>query len=622
MSNLNAYLDDLRSRVDIVELIQGYLTLKPSGSNLKGLCPFHQEKTPSFMVSPGKQIFHCFGCGTGGDAIKFVMQVEKLTFREALVHLARQFGLPLPQFDDTPDGEDSGAREKKRQALLAICSAAEEFYTAQLHADSGAPGRKYLEERGVDREMWKRFGLGWAPATWQALCDHLRRRNFSEDLMIEAGLCKKSESGRMYDLLVGRVIFPLHDQAGQAVAFAGRVLDGSEPKYLNSPQTPIYNKSQMLYGLYQGREALREKKEALILEGYLDVITAHQFGFANTLATCGTAMTEEHSRRLKRFVERTTLLFDGDAAGQKATLRGLELLLAGGHQAVRVCRLDASDDPDSFLRKYGADAFAQRLAAAADYYHYIQEFMRREFPLNRPEGKEQAVQFLKPYLLAIRSEIIRAELVRMMAESLGVREDLIWKQLKPPRRAGQKGRVETGQPGDGAPADNAVGEIDEITERARCHRDLMVMKIFLEFPELRYAIPLLAEEQGFWEWFDNEQVVEWIERFRHPDWKPLTLPEIFQKESDETNLNFLRHIAMVGEIEIFDDQNITKEYLGTSLKLLKFEWLTRKQKALHRQLEELGWNEPHLAEQYHQLACLKRNIRHNLAGADVEPREH
>lgn len=620
MSNLNAYLDELRSRVDIVELIRGYLPLKPSGSNLKGLCPFHQEKTPSFMVSPGKQIFHCFGCGKGGDAVKFVMEIESLTFREALVQLARQFGLPLPRFDDSPDAEEAGAREKKRQALLAICAAAEQFYAAQLLTESGTPARRYLEERDVSREMWEKFRLGWAPGTWQALYDHLRRQNFSDDLMIEAGLCKKSETGRMYDMLVGRVIFPLQDQAGQPVAFAGRVMDGSEPKYLNSPQTALYNKSQLLYGLYQGREALREKKEALILEGYLDVITAHQYGFANTLATCGTAMTEEHTRRLKRHAERTTLLFDADEAGQKATLRGIELLLAGGHQAVKVCRLTKGEDPDSFLRKFGAEAFAERLAGAADYYHYLRDFVRQEFPLNRPEGKEQAVQFLKPYLLAVRSDIIRSELVRMMADALSVREDLIWKQLKPPRQAGRKARGEAaGEGREGTPAAEAGGDLDDITERARCHRDLMVMKILLEHPDFRHAIPLVAEQEGFWEWFEDQQVAEWVERFGQAPWRHLSLHEILQHEMDEANQNFLRQIAVVGEIETLDNPAVTMEYMRTCLKLLEFDWLTRQQKNVYRLLEDDGWKNQALVAKYHDLAKRKRDIRHNLSGKDGEP---
>ncbi|GAB4325173.1 MAG: hypothetical protein Kow0059_21070 [Candidatus Sumerlaeia bacterium] len=607
-----AYIDDLRSRLDIVEVIQAYVPLKQSGANLKGLCPFHQEKTPSFMVSPGKQIYHCFGCGAGGDAVKFIMQIEKLTFREAVVHLARQFGLPLPPVHDEPEGEEEGARERRRRELLAVCAAADAFYQEQLLSDAGTPGRRYLEKRGVPRELWERFHLGWAPGSWQALYEHLRRRNFSDELIIEAGLCKKNENGRIFDMLVNRVVFALQDQAGQTVAFAGRVLDGGEPKYLNTPQSPLYNKSQLLYGLHPARDALRQTRQALILEGYLDVITAHRFGFANALATCGTAMTEEHARRLSRFVDGVTLLFDADPAGQKATLRAIELLLAGGHLNVKVCRLSQGEDPDSFLRKFGTEAFSEHLRSAADYWAFLQDHIRQAYPLARPDGKEQAVQALKPFLLAVRSDIVRHELVRLFADTLSLHEDLVWRTLAPPRRRGAAGKAG----GSGGPAE-AMDEDVAQAERARCHRDLMILKIMLERPDFRNFLPQLTQQAGFWDWFEDEQVARWLRRLARPDCRNRTLCELLEELDDEAEAAFLRRIAMLGECEDLTDPASAAGYLQTSLLMLKFDYLCQRHKTLHSRLDQADWQDAALLEEYRRVSQEKVRIRNFLNGERI-----
>ncbi len=313
-------LDEIRSRVDIVELVGRFVNLKKAGEHWKGLCPFHTEKTPSFTVNPKRGIFHCFGCGVGGDAFSFLMRQDRLAFPEAVRILAERSGVELPK-------ERGPEVEGKLESLRRAMSLAAQFYIDALWAEDGAKARGYLERRGVDLEVARRFGLGWAPEGWNALLSHMGRQGVGEELLVSAGLAVRRENAPgFYDRFRGRVLFPIRDQQGRVVAFGGRGLGSEEPKYLNSPETPLYVKGQMLYALDVAREGMKQKNRAVVVEGYLDCLMAHQHGFTETVAALGTAFTAAQLSLLRRYAEEVVSVFDADAAGIKATSRLEEML--------------------------------------------------------------------------------------------------------------------------------------------------------------------------------------------------------------------------------------------------------------------------------------------------------
>ena len=377
-------LDEIRSRVDIVELVGRFVNLKKAGEHWKGLCPFHTEKTPSFTVNPKRGIFHCFGCGVGGDAFSFLMRQDRLAFPEAVRILAERSGVELPK-------ERSPEVEGKLESLRRAMSLAAQFYIDALWAEDGAKARGYLERRGVDLEVARRFGLGWAPEGWNALLGHMGRQGVGEELLVSAGLAVRRENAPgFYDRFRGRVLFPIRDQQGRVVAFGGRGLGSEEPKYLNSPETPLYVKGQMLYALDVAREGMKQKNRAVVVEGYLDCLMAHQHGFTETVAALGTAFTVAQLSLLRRYAEEVVSVFDADAAGIKATSRLEEMLSdvmdirnlgwsvsrTGSFEKaeyfpIKVAVLPEGHDPDSLLRAEGAPGFQARLEAARSILDFV-----------------------------------------------------------------------------------------------------------------------------------------------------------------------------------------------------------------------------------------------------------
>ena len=358
----------VRDSVDIVELISGYVALRKTGKNHVGLCPFHAEKTPSFSVNPDKQIFHCFGCGVGGDAFKFIELQEGLNFPEAVRRLAAQGGVTLP--DTRGRREDTKSADDK-QVLLRITADATDFFHRELEGPAGGPAREYLSKRGLSDAVIKDFSLGFARPEWDGLLRHLKQKGHSPGQIEKAGLIvKRSEGEGHYDRFRGRIIFPIRDISGSVIAFGGRVMDDSLPKYLNSPETPLYSKSNVLYCLDKAKEAGRKLGYFIIVEGYLDAIACHQYGVANAVATLGTALTDGHMRLMRRFAQKLVLIFDPDPAGVKATLRGFDLFVGSGMK-VNVVSLPGGDDPDTFLKKHGADAFAARLKESVKLMDFV-----------------------------------------------------------------------------------------------------------------------------------------------------------------------------------------------------------------------------------------------------------
>lgn len=382
-------IEEIRNRSDIVEIIAGYLPLKRSGVNHQGLCPFHQEKSPSFNVNSARQIFHCFGCGVGGNVFSFLMRMEGLSFPDAVRRLGDKVGIEVEEEAVSPD---ELRRREERERMFRINEVAGRFYHRMLmEEESGAPGRRYLRQRGYEGETVRTFQLGFAPEGWEFLARHLAEKNFSGDDVRNAGLVRPGKQGRGdYDLFRNRLLFPIHDLQGRLVAFGGRVLDDSLPKYINSPETTVYHKGQTLYGLYQARESMRHSAEALVVEGYFDVLALHRAGFAAAVATCGTALTTDHARLLKRYADKVLLIFDEDTAGRQATFRAMDALLPVG-LAVSVVTMPAGEDPDSLLKAEGEKGFRNCLDAARPV---LEVFIEDQLRINDQsvEGRARAAE--------------------------------------------------------------------------------------------------------------------------------------------------------------------------------------------------------------------------------------
>jgi DNA primase len=359
-------LAELRSAADIVAVINDHTTLKKAGRSWKGLCPFHNERTPSFTVDRDKGLYHCFGCGAGGDVIRFVREIDRLDFPEAVEALAGRFGVVIPR------RERRGPREDRRDRILEAVAAAHRFYAERL-ARPGSAAAKYLEERGVPPELWKKLGLGHAPDAWDSLRQALGGA-YPEDLLVEAGLLQPRAEGKgAYDRFRDRLLFVIKDDRGRPVGFGGRTLSPQgEPKYLNSPESPVFSKKRILYGLFEARETIRRKDRVVLVEGYFDHLALVRAGVAETVASMGTALTPEQAEKLRRLCPHAVVCYDGDSAGKNATRGALQLLLAQGFQA-RVARLPEGEDPDDVLGREGPESLAARIDEAPDYLSWLLE---------------------------------------------------------------------------------------------------------------------------------------------------------------------------------------------------------------------------------------------------------
>lgn len=411
-------IDSVRSASDIVDVVGEYVRLKRSGSNYFGLCPFHSENTPSFSVNPEMSIFKCFGCGAGGDVFQFVMRVEGLAFPEAVRTLAERAGIELPE----EGGED---REKigRREALYsALRFAARFFHHALTQTFEGKRALRYLRDRGFSKDAIKRFGLGYAPQAWDALLRASAEHHLSEDVLEEAGLIipRKDGSGH-YDRFRARLIFPILSHVGKVVGFGGRILDApsDQPKYINSPETPVYNKSRILYGLYQAKHAIRKNEEALVVEGYTDVVALNQAGVENAVASSGTSLTREQVRLLSRYGKRIVLVFDSDAAGTGAAMRGINVALPEG-MSVYVVALPPGEDPDSFARK-GEEVLRTYLEGnRQDFVTYIYQQAQRAGTLDTPEGEAETMHAVLDAIALMRDTLMQETYLRRASEVLSV----------------------------------------------------------------------------------------------------------------------------------------------------------------------------------------------------------
>jgi DNA primase len=428
-------IQQMRDGVDIFELVSRYVQLKRSGANHVGLCPFHTEKSPSFSVNTGRQIFKCFGCGVGGDAFEFLMRIEGLSFPEAAQRIAGEMGIEIEERKISPE-EDR--RRREREKLQRVNAIAAEFFHRQLLDSSEAEGcRQYLNKRGYGRTSAAEYQLGYAPDSWDALAKYLQQQGVNAAEARTLGLIRSRDKGDGdYDLFRGRLIFPIHDLSGRIVAFGGRILGEGQPKYINSPESPIYHKGQVLFGLYGARQAIRQASEVIVVEGYFDQLALARAGVTNAVATCGTALTTEHAQLIKRYAKRALLLFDNDKAGRNATFKSMDLLLPAGLEAA-VVELEAGEDPDSFLQKRGKEAFAEKQQAARPV---IELFMQDQLDAasTGASGVSRAAQQVLEKLMLLPNPLELDLSLKELARRTGIEIDLLREQLEQVRRQQQE----------------------------------------------------------------------------------------------------------------------------------------------------------------------------------------
>ena len=491
-------LEEIRQRADIVEIVSPHVRLRKAGRRLTGLCPFHQERTPSFTLDPESGLWHCFGCKAGGDLFRFVEMIEKVSFAEAVELLARRLGLPPRQPAD-------GARQRQRERLLALHEEACKFFESQLRADSGKQARGYLRRRGVKRESVEDFGLGYAPESWDALLAHMGRRGFAGEELARAGLAVAREGGGFYDRFRERIIFPIRDAGGQVIAFGGRALsEDQQPKYLNSPETPLFQKGRTLWAFDRARRAMADAERAIVVEGYLDVVACHEAGLRETVATMGTALTSGHVELLRRRVEKLVLAFDSDSAGLAAALRARELFESAFGGGVRVASMPEGADPDAVIRESasGGQAFQDLVAAAVPMVEW--ELGRI---LRRAEGREERerLEVLGEAISALArvpAGVEREYYIRWLAEQWGVDSPDRRMAMEAAVRDELARRMTRGRGGarrtqDSSRAGSSVIE-PGVGKPAASRVQGMLLAAFLQYGELasRYAPAVEAEDFG------------------------------------------------------------------------------------------------------------------------------
>lgn len=410
-------IDEIRTQNDIVSVISEYIALKPKGSSYFGLCPFHNESTPSFSVSADKQFYYCFGCGESGNVYSFIMRMENCDFPEAVKRLADRAHISLPE----PEYSAEAARaERLKQQIYEMHRAAGRYYYAALHSRNGERALKYLNERGVKEEIQKRFGIGYAPSGRDHLCRYLKEKGFSTDAMIKSGLVMASKDGKgLYDRFFNRLMFPIFDIQGRPIAFGGRVIDKGEPKYLNSPETVVFNKSRTLYGMNFAKAA--RKKEIILVEGYMDMISIYQAGFPNVVAGLGTAFNNDHARTLRKLADSVILLYDSDEAGTRAALRAIPVLVNNGFD-VKVTQVKGAKDADEFIKKYGAEAFGKLIVDAVSHITFRIGCAGKNYNLENADHRVRFAEEAAKILADVANDIERDVYTKETAAVCGIDE--------------------------------------------------------------------------------------------------------------------------------------------------------------------------------------------------------
>jgi len=487
--------EEIKQRISIFDLVSRYVKLKRAGQNFKGLCPFHKEKTPSFIVSPSRNTFHCFGCGKGGDIYTFLQEVEGLDFKDALTMLAEETGVELRYSPPSRDQQHSSAQPKaSKTRLLEIHQVAMHFYYNNIRGNTQVI--EYFKGRGLKPETIRDFRLGYAPQGWSNLIDHCSQQHIGFSELVTCGLAiQKEGTNRGYDRFRDRIMFTLFDLSGKPIAFAGRgMASDAQPKYLNSPETPIYYKSRTLYGIHRSRQFIQDLDQVLVVEGYMDFLSLFQAGIGNAVATSGTALTADHGNLLKRFTANVVLVFDGDRAGIQAAERAL-FTLSNLDLDIKVLVLPDSEDPDSFVRKNGAERFRQLISRAQRGIDFLFQHLAKTTDITSARGKSHLVDRISPFILSAPNEIVQSEYVKIIAEGLSLSESLIYNRLDGVKR-GNKSPYPA--PQEEAPIPQTIMPPGYINTR-----EGNFMRLILHSPELIPEAKLYITPETFTEMFSN-----------------------------------------------------------------------------------------------------------------------
>jgi DNA primase len=572
-------IEEIKSRVDIVELASEYLTLKKAGRNFIGLCPFHQEKTPSFTVNRDKQIFYCFGCGEGGNVITFLMKIADKTFPEAIKDLAEKTGVVLPTM---LSGKESRQKDSLKESIINLNLRAAQHFSRNLFSPAGKVAREYLQNRSISEETIKQFRLGYVPDTWRSLTDYIEGSGSSLKLAEQAGLVVSGKEGSFYDRFRGRLIFPIENIFGEVVAFGGRILEKGEPKYLNSPESPVYIKGKNLYGLNKAKEEIRKKGFALIVEGYFDLISLWNAGIGNVVATLGTALTREHLELLRRYTVEVVALFDPDEAGRKALDRSLELFLSMRMRA-RALVLPDGCDPDDYIKKHGKDKLGELIAhapAISDYYIDNVLGGGKTF-----EDKRDMIKTAMEFINKIDDEIEKNLFIRRIAEKVGINQELIKKEI-------HKKNVQL-KPKSGSQKQTIDPHIDPV--------EVHLIRILLESPQKTA-------------YMESEKVFDY---FLHPELKILgekiveaykllgfvDINVILSADADRPLREKIYKLSI--DEPPTDDKTMEKDFNDTVRKI-KGKWYKEQKRQVQLKLKQA--DESGDKELIHNLTCQKQNL--------------
>nr|WP_294574746.1 DNA primase [uncultured Romboutsia sp.] len=564
MNDIKDIIEEIKSRCDIASIISSYINIKPSGTNYKGLCPFHGEKTPSFYINTSKQIYKCFGCGEGGDVINFVMRIENLDFMDAVKLLADRCGIEI----NTQVDESTKERIEKSKKFQDIHVEAARFYFSNLIKTKN-PGYEYLRKRGLDDKIIKKFGLGYSLDSWNSLMNYLISIGYKNEDLIECGLFGyKSETKKIYDKFRNRVMFPIFDYRGNVIGFGGRVLDDSLPKYLNSPDTLIFNKRQNLYGLNFARKEIKDRS-IILVEGYMDLISLYQYGIKNVVATLGTALTDGQGSLIKRYADTAIISYDSDEAGIKATLRAIEILNKLDIN-VKVLNLKECKDPDEFIRKYGVLEFEKEIKNSTHYIKYKIDNLKRNFNIQNDEERVKFTKESSKIIKEIKSPVEADYYIKYLSEQSNISIESIKKEVYGKYYSANQNKNNKNNKYIYKKEEKII-EKPKAIEKGNLLVEENLIKIMLDSKKYREIILLKINEEDFLE-KDSKEIVNWL--IKNKDLDKITIDKIKSLNISEEYIKGLESISLdnldLNNIKNIDDiiKNIRKNSLNEKINIL------------------------------------------------------
>ncbi|MDI3534411.1 MAG: primase [Thermosediminibacterales bacterium] len=567
-------LSEIRDKNDIVTVVSEYVSLKKSGKNYIGLCPFHSEKTPSFTVNPDKQMFYCFGCGVGGNVYTFIMQKEHMSFPEAVRFLAERAGIILPEEKEDPEYLEKLRLKKKFYEINRI--AARYFYNCLVNSDQGVRALNYLKSRGISITTIKSFGIGYSLPDWEDLICYLKAKGYKETTLEKAGLAIKRKNGEeFYDRFRGRIMFPIFDIQNNIIGFGGRVLDDSKPKYLNSPETEVYNKRKNLYGLNFVKKHLVDDR-ILIVEGYMDVISLHQYGIKQAVASLGTSLTSEQAKLLRRYVKNVVVAYDADTAGISATLRGMDILKNAGLN-VKVVMLPKGSDPDEYIRRFGKEAFLEKVDKAYSLIDFKIKHLENQFDLKNLQGRVNFLNRVVPIISEIDNEIEKDAYIKKLSQKLNITEESIRLELK---KTSKTLPVNGFKHNKGIKWNDNKERLKIITQSAniKAERDLINLMI----TDKSYYKRIFQEiDIDFFSDEDHKQIIKAISK-GYENKNNLNSSEVIDYLEDE---RLIRKASLIFSGEVFFTE--TERVLQDCIKTLKTHKLNKRIQSLQDRLKKL-----------------------------------